>query len=268
MEPRYFVIGDVHGMYDLLMRLMRLIRKNGFSFKKGDILVQLGDRCDRGPDTFRVNNYFFKLQKRYPNQIICLKGNHEDMMIKAAIGVDEWGFLNNGGEATLKSYGVGVTYIRNTFPCQVLGYKLKDNGHLEWLSQQPHYVETDKYLFTHAPIPKKEFRQSEEAVNDFRDDPNCCFWSYVNGPVEAWVDHEPAEGKISVHGHIHGLYRRQADGQYMVPGIRQVGNSFLIDTGSGCAKEGYLTCLELPSMTSYDSNGVIAIGQTEKYKVE
>lgn len=256
MEPRYFVIGDIHGMYDLLMRLMRLIRKNGFSFKKGDILVQLGDRCDRGPDTFRVNNFFYKLQNRYPNQIICLKGNHEDMMIKAAIGVEEWGFLNNGGEATMKSYGMG-RHSHSKFQCQAFGYKLKDCGHLDWHVQQPHYFETDKYLFTHAPIPKSEFRQTEAAAKDFRDDPNCCFWSYVNAPLERWVDHEPAAGKLSVHGHIHSLYRRKSDGEYMVPGLRQIGNSYLIDCGSGCHKVGYLMCLQLPEMITYTSNGEI-----------
>jgi serine/threonine protein phosphatase 1 len=256
MEPKWFVLGDVHGKYDNLMKLIKLIRDDGgLDFKNGDMLVQLGDRCDRGPDSFRVNNFFYKLEKRYPSQVICLKGNHEDMMLKAALNIDNYGFMLNGGGATMKSY---KCYSNNP---QVLGYKLQDCGHLLWHDRQPIFYETDKYIFTHAPIPLPEYRHNQASRDNFREDNETCFWSYGGDKLVDWVDPEPVPGKIAVSGHVHGMHKRKTDNQYIVPGIRQVGSSFCIDTGSGCHKAGYLTALELTTMTQYTSNGEVLIGE-------
>jgi serine/threonine protein phosphatase 1 len=260
---KFYVMGDIHGDYKSLMLLMRLIRKNGFSFKKGHRLVQLGDRCDRGPDTFRVNNYFYKLEKRYPGQVICLKGNHEQMMLDAAFGIEEWGFLNNSGKATMKSY---KCHSNNP---QVLMYKLQDCGHLKWLDAQPYWYETEDYLFTHAPIPY-EGMGARRVNTNFRDSKEVCFWSYGGETLEDWVDPDPTtEGKISVHGHIHGLKRRKADGEYEAPGIRVIGNAYMIDTGAGChPTAGYLTALMLPDMIAYTSRGEILDGIKVEEKEE
>lgn len=261
---KYFVIADIHGEYGHLIKLIKLIRDSGgLNFKAGDTLVQLGDRCDRGLDTFRVNNFFYKLEKRYPGQVICLKGNHEDMMLNAAgsNSMNHWGnFTHNGGSQTMRSYNavMGDFYQR-----------LKEVGHFDWQISQPHFYETDKYLFTHAPIPTLEYRNTSIAIHNFRECPSTCFWSYEGDLLQNWVDPDPTgQNKINVHGHIHGIFRHRGTSSYVVPGIRQVGNSFIIDTGCGCATEGYLTCLELPSMTSYNSKGEIADGQVEKDKIE
>jgi serine/threonine protein phosphatase 1 len=252
---RTYVIGDIHGQYDQLMRVIKLVRDDGgLDFKNGDRLVQLGDRVDRGPDSFRVNNFFYKLQKRYPSLVICLKGNHEAMMIDAALNRDTWGFLNNGGQATMDSYKVRRHNV------QVFGYKLKDSGHLTWIDEQPLYWEDERYFFSHAPIP--EVGKGARLGYEFRDSPEVLYWSYGGDVLEDWVDPEPSPGNISVHGHIHGLYRDNLTGQYVSPGIRQVGNAFVIDTGAGCHKTaGYLTCLELTTMTQYNSKGEILKGE-------
>lgn len=249
---KYWVIGDIHGEFGHLMKLMRHIRKNGFSFKRGHRLVQLGDRCDRGPDTFRVNNYFYKLDKRYPGQVICLKGNHDSMMISAAMGQwDVYNFFQNGGKKTMQSY---KCYSNNP---QVLLYKLQDCGHLKWIDRQPFFYETDEYVFTHAPIPINAIRDYSAMGDGFKTHENTCTWSYKNGPIERWVDPELVKDKISVHGHIHGIRWTQESSRPIIPGIRVVGNSYLIDTGAGCHEDGYLTCLQLPDMIAYTSKGEI-----------
>ena len=155
-----FAIGDIHGRYDHLVRLLRRVKKaGGLNFKAGDVLVQLGDRCDRGKDTFRVNNLFFKLQKRYPDQVICLKGNHEDMMLGAATFTgDKDLFLMNGGGSTVKSYQKRTKNYRGVDKCGNLYFDLIKTGHLDWLMRQPLFYETDKYFFSHAPIPKLSHR--------------------------------------------------------------------------------------------------------------
>lgn len=262
MSVKYWILGDVHGEFGHLMTLMRHIRKNGFSFKKGHRLVQLGDRCDRGADTFRVNNYFYKLEKRYPGQVICLKGNHEDMMIKAATGVDAYGFLYNGGPETMQSYGVKNANVGGMTD---FGFRLRDCGHLNWLDAQPHFYETQDYLFTHAPIPYEGMGARRRNTN-FRDSKEVCFWSYGGETLDDWVDPDPTtEGKISVHGHIHGITswydidftNNTRTVKVDIPGIRVIGNSYVIDSGSGCHPQGYLTCLQLPDMIAYTSKGEI-----------
>ena len=244
---RLYIIADIHGSYENLMKLVKLIRDDdGLDFKRGDKLVQLGDRCDRQNDTFRVNNFFYKLQKRYPDQVICLRGNHESLMLGAALGYgDEYLFIVNGGKSTMKSY---KCYSNNA---QVLGYKLNDCGHLTWLNAQPFYYETDEYFFSHAPIPIGADKPYGEQV---------LTWTYYGEDLEAWVNPDPENGKICVYGHIHGMTRNNK-GEYEVPGIRQIGNTFLLDTGSGCHKVGYLSCLELTEMKVYTSRGEILIGE-------
>lgn len=258
---KIYCMADIHGKYNNLMKLIRLIRKDGgLNFKRGDKLIQLGDRCDRGNDTFRVNNFFYKLEKRYPGQIICLKGNHEDMMLGAALGTGSPDlFIMNGGNSTMKSY---KCYSNNV---QVLGYKLQDCGHLKWLDAQPMFYETDEYFFSHAPIPIPSARNYAAYGDSFRTDKETLIWSYKGEATERWVDKDPAHGKLCFYGHIHGL-KRNGNGEYVAPGIRQYGNAFLLDTGSGCAPKGYLTCLELTEMKAYDSNGNISV--SKKVEVE
>lgn len=258
---RHYVIGDIHGDYDKLVTLVRSIRKNnGLNFKQGDKLIQLGDRSDRGKDSYRVNNYFYKLQKRYPEQVICLRGNHDDMMISYARYQDPT-MIYNDGNKTIDSYGKATKlYGKNSFY-----YALVKSGHYDWTLAQPYYYETEDYFFSHAPIPKYNYRRGVIAQLNFRQDIHTLTWSYESLPNDVWIDPDPTtENKLCVCGHIHGMYEvknMDKDGrvtrEIVVPGVRQVGRSVLIDTGAGCHENGYLTCLELPSMITYDSNGKV-----------
>jgi serine/threonine protein phosphatase 1 len=98
-----YVIGDIHGCLDELRYLVEAL-----PFESGDRLVFLGDYIDRGPNSKGVLSYILELQAQTNLEIICLKGNHEDMFL-AYLGLPgQHGdmFLYNGGYATLISYGV------------------------------------------------------------------------------------------------------------------------------------------------------------------
>jgi serine/threonine protein phosphatase 1 len=41
-----------------------------------------------------------------PENVVCLMGNHEDLLIEALNSGDDSNWLHNGGDATLESYGV------------------------------------------------------------------------------------------------------------------------------------------------------------------
>ncbi len=99
-----YVIGDVHGMYENLMKLLEKL-----PLRKADEIVFLGDYIDRGPNSKEVVNLLMNLSNDH--KVTPLKGNHEDMMLKCLKLGDclTWHF--NGADATLRSFG-GTVEIR------------------------------------------------------------------------------------------------------------------------------------------------------------
>ncbi len=140
---RLIGIGDIHGCYDLLLDLV----EQSIMFKPDeDRLVFLGDYLDRGANSKKVVDYVSALRKNYPGQIILLKGNHEDLALRAlqCTGDDEnctnakllW-FLN-GGKATIDSFQ-GLEEAGKTL--------------IPFIDSLELYHETDEYIFVHAGIP-------------------------------------------------------------------------------------------------------------------
>ena len=74
---RIMAVGDVHGQYEKLKKLMRRIKFDPAQ----DILIFLGDLIDRGPESLQCFDYVMHLQKQYPESVICLMGNHEREML-------------------------------------------------------------------------------------------------------------------------------------------------------------------------------------------
>lgn len=71
---RDFVVGDIHGYFDLFDRLLEQVNFD----PRVDRMISVGDCIDRGPFSERVTEYlglpwFF-----------CLRGNHEDLLLDAA----------------------------------------------------------------------------------------------------------------------------------------------------------------------------------------
>ena len=76
--PLTYVIGDIHGRLDLLTTLLAQIEQHRAG--RDRTIVFLGDYIDRGPDSARVVATVRGLQAREPHAIVCLKGNHEELM--------------------------------------------------------------------------------------------------------------------------------------------------------------------------------------------
>lgn len=66
-----YVIGDVHGRFDLVEKALKMVK---FDPKK-DRLFCVGDLIDRGEESWKVLEF---LQRDY---VYALRGNHEDMML-------------------------------------------------------------------------------------------------------------------------------------------------------------------------------------------
>jgi serine/threonine protein phosphatase 1 len=99
-----YAIGDVHGCLGLLDTLLGSIAENAAG--RDHRLVFLGDYIDRGPDSAGVLARLRELQVAAPDRVVCLKGNHEDLMLRALKRPDNLGlWLDNGGDAALASFG-------------------------------------------------------------------------------------------------------------------------------------------------------------------
>ncbi|MEM2323027.1 MAG: metallophosphoesterase family protein [Candidatus Bathyarchaeia archaeon] len=69
---RILVVGDIHGDYDSLRRIIGLVDMSR------DFIVFLGDYADRGLYGVEVIDTISSLLEEYSGRIVALKGNHED----------------------------------------------------------------------------------------------------------------------------------------------------------------------------------------------
>jgi len=103
-----YVIGDIHGRCDLLMRLIAMIDADIEARKlENATMVFVGDYVDRGPQSSLVVSLMLELLWDENRRVVALKGNHEAMLL-AFLKDPEKGprWLKYGGFETLMSYGV------------------------------------------------------------------------------------------------------------------------------------------------------------------
>jgi len=132
MDGRVIAIGDIHGCVDALKAVIQSIQPSS-----ADTLVALGDYVDRGPKSKQVIDFLLEL--RSTCNLICLYGNHEEMMASVIVeGNPPYSWLRYGGVDTLDSYGfVGdISVVPDT--------------HRAFLESLSPYYETDSHFFVHA----------------------------------------------------------------------------------------------------------------------
>lgn len=91
-----YLIADIHGEYDLFIKLLAKINFNPAE----DKLYILGDVVDRGKDPIKTLQYIYDNQ----DSIILLKGNHEQMMIDTIVNGNYYLWFYNGGRITYDEY--------------------------------------------------------------------------------------------------------------------------------------------------------------------
>lgn len=183
-----------------------------------DILVFVGDYIDRGPASREVVQFIMELRGEM-SQVVCLKGNHEQMFLNYCLeGKDPDLYFFNGGARTLISYGLADMSPPLDLPRE----------HLEFFTSLSLYYETEDFLFVHAGLrPGIPLAQQRE------DDLLWIRGDFIHTP-HIW-------DKTVVFGHT--VLSRT--GPYFGKG--KVG----IDTGA--VYGGRLTCLELPRMNVYQA---------------
>ena len=187
---RVLAIGDVHGMYEKLIKLMDKIRFN----PDEDLLIFLGDYIDRGPDPGRCLQYIFALQQQYPDVVVCLMGNHEVMMSSYFMQkrgsynnliVDYAGsWLDNGGLETLKQLDEMDADTKEEL--------------LQWVMNLPVKYQYQDYFFCHAGVdPDVPLAVQNEFDMLWRRQQ---WWEQYKGEETLVVGHTPVQKVMKLTG--------------------------------------------------------------------
>ena len=177
---RILAIGDIHGMYDKLTHLMDKIKFN----PKDDLLIFLGDYVDRGPKPLDCLDYVMKLQKDYPNKVICLLGNHESIM-RNCFSIKHFSIIKNISAFWIQTGGFCTAKEIIALPDKEI------NARISWLDSLPLYYEYGNFFFCHAGInPYNDLHKQKERdllwVRDF-------FYENYMGEKTIVVGHTPVQ---------------------------------------------------------------------------
>ena len=74
-----YIVGDIHGCYEELLRLEKKIFDHAKKNKKKPFIISVGDIIDRGPCSKEVVEHFMEGRKKGTHDIVM--GNHEAMML-------------------------------------------------------------------------------------------------------------------------------------------------------------------------------------------
>lgn len=211
---RLLCVGDVHGCAAELETLIGAI-----DVRAEDRLVFLGDYVDRGPDSRRCLALLVDLRARFP-EVVFLRGNHEDMFLGYLGLAGSYGevFLDNGGVATLRSYGVAMRGRRGPPAREVQAAIPADQ--LEFLERAlVMSFSAGDYSFVHAGV-RPGVALAEQSAEDL-------LWIR-----EPFLSSDTGLATTVVFGHT-----PMRDVLFDVP--RKIG----LDTG--CVYGGKLSCLDL-----------------------
>ena len=221
---RLIAIGDIHGCH----RTFRKLLLEELKVLKEDEIVCIGDYIDRGPDSKAVVDLILELRAA-DFQIHTLRGNHEQIMLDSVKSEKTFAtWLGNGGDTTLRDFGVG-------------SYEEMATPYREFFQNTEHYITRNHHIFVHAGLNFE--------MDDPFDDLESMLWIRNFEIEKNWL-----ADRVLVHGHtpkpLNKIKAQKKDSQ-------------VINIDSGCVYDhkpsyGYLTALicntgELISIENVDS---------------
>ena len=247
MAGRTFAIGDIHGEYAALLRVLALLPR----LDSQDTLVFLGDYVDRGPQSAEVIELIrHGLPERTPARIVPLMGNHEEAWLRVLDGRSQHFVVksSNGCTAFLRSYQgrphTDADPSAEDFDAMLTGAFLPADV-VTWMRSLRRWYEDEHAIYVHAGLTQDGDRWLHPS--ETADQPRF-LWERSMAFYRSYV------GKPVVVGHTPTKYLAESGGEHAPADAAEVQGSpysHLIDTGAG--QGGFLTALELPAMRLYDS---------------
>lgn len=178
---RVYAVGDVHGCDDRLAALHAQVAQDAAARPVARVVVlHIGDYVDRGPDSAGVVRRVMGPPPVPGAEVVTLRGNHEALLLAGhgpgAAPNDAWVWLRNGGQQTLRSYGVGQD--GTIIPA----------AHLDFLRGLRSSWRAGGYFFAHAGV-RPGVPLDAQADDDL-------LWIR-----EPFLSSEADHGAVVVHGH-------------------------------------------------------------------
>lgn len=242
-----FVIGDVHGRCAQLLNLLDMLPRD----LKSDTLVFLGDLIDRGADAPGCVELVRKLCGENPERVICLRGNHEQMMMDFLDGEPTiWLTPVVGGQRTFEQYTGQTPWTEPDFDPEAMRLTFEravPAEHVEFMRNLPFYHEDAHAIYVHAGLDDgKHPRESSptsllwmrdmEFYKNYRGKP--CVFGHTPTPLL------PLRGRLGRHG----IYISHS----------------AVGLDTGCERQSPLSCLSLPDFNLYQT---YADGREETYQI-
>ena len=241
-----FVIGDIHGRCGQLHSLLEMLPR-----ESSDTLVFIGDLIDRGADVPGCVDHVMNLCRHDPDNTICLRGNHEQMLLDF---IDDanliWMDESTGSDQTFAQY-TGQPLGRKTpedfEASRALLVEKIPVEQIEFFRQLPLYHEDDHALYVHAGL--------ENGKHPRDSSPHALLWTRDQDFYRNY------HGKPCVFGHTPTAFL-PLRGRLGRHGIYLCNSAIGIDTGYDVHSP--LTCLSLPDFTLYQA---FADGTTSTHQI-
>ena len=177
----HWVIGDIHGMFHPLKRLLRAIEEEDSSAE----LIFAGDYVNRGPDSFKVIELLMGLKNAQ-----FIRGNHDDVFDLVLHGHSyadgagntspaqafQW-FMDYGLDSTFYSYGADWEWLNETAlnPTPERIGRLSEfvpENHREFIRTLPAVVEHETFFVLHGRWAPNEPCYPPSISENLRADPS------------------------------------------------------------------------------------------------
>ena len=231
-----FVVGDIHGRCAQLLNLLEMLPRD----ESSDTLVFIGDLIDRGSDVPGCVEHVVKACRENPERVVCLRGNHEQMLLDFIDGVSNvWVMPATGGDSTFEQYTGEPLRIEKESDISRTRDLIAQSvpaDQIEFFRNLPFYHEDDHALYVHAGLDHgKHPRESSshalmwtrdmEFYKNYRGKP--CVFGHTPTPLLPW------RGRWGRHG------------------IYLFNSAIGIDTGYSL--QSPLSCLSLPDFMLYQT---------------
>ncbi|NNE52420.1 MAG: serine/threonine protein phosphatase [Sulfitobacter sp.] len=214
MTAPLYAIGDIHGQFEELMRVLHLIEADGGADAP---VIFLGDYTDRGPQSREVLDLLIRGQAEGRDWTF-LKGNHDRMFSwfmedyprhDAHLPIElYWLHPRLGGDTTLASYGLEFTPQTRQTLLREWAEEAVPPTHVEFLRNTQLTHETDNLFYCHAGI-RPGVALEDQTEHDL-------LW--IRQAFHAFGAPHP---KLIVHGHT------------PIDRARHYGNRVNLDSGAG-----------------------------------
>lgn len=136
-----YAITDIHGC----LRTFKTLVLEQLQLSKKDELYLLGDYVNKGPDSKGVLDFIMHLQKQH-YQVHCLRGNHDQMLLRAA----------SKGESALNLSETEKKMVLQSFGMH--DFRKLPTLYANFIDSLPYYLELPDYFLVHAGF---DFHQAD-----------------------------------------------------------------------------------------------------------